>query len=114
MAEQNECTQNTSNTSNTEDRQPNPKSRTKDIQIQNHSELQTNTSPPLPCQQNTNLDRTQLSLCVSLIENGVNPEALAVSPSPLSSSTYKVVQQIPSEIRDIRSRVVRVHEREHG
>lgn len=29
--------------------------------------------------QNTNLDRTQLSLCVSLIENGVNPEALAVS-----------------------------------
>ena len=29
--------------------------------------------------QNTNLTRTQLSLCVSLIENGVNPEALAVS-----------------------------------
>lgn len=28
---------------------------------------------------NTHLDRTQLSLCVSLIENGVNPEALAVS-----------------------------------
>ncbi|KAJ4537040.1 hypothetical protein HRR86_001347 [Exophiala dermatitidis] len=28
---------------------------------------------------NTQLDRTQLSLCVSLIENGVNPEALAVS-----------------------------------
>ena len=27
---------------------------------------------------NTRLDRTQLSLCVSLIENGVNPEALAV------------------------------------
>ncbi|KAK6339077.1 hypothetical protein TWF696_009865 [Orbilia brochopaga] len=26
---------------------------------------------------NTNLDRTTLSLCVSLIENGVNPEALA-------------------------------------
>ena len=31
--------------------------------------------------QNTNLDRAQLSLCVSLIENGVNPEALAVSTS---------------------------------
>jgi mitotic-spindle organizing protein 1 len=30
--------------------------------------------------QNTHLDRTELSLCVSLIENGVNPEALAVSP----------------------------------
>lgn len=28
---------------------------------------------------NTGLDRTTLSLCVSLIENGVNPEALAVS-----------------------------------
>ncbi|CBF87647.1 mitotic-spindle organizing protein 1 [Aspergillus nidulans FGSC A4] len=27
--------------------------------------------------QNTNLDRTELSLCVSLIENGVNPDALA-------------------------------------
>ncbi|KAI5821025.1 mitotic-spindle organizing gamma-tubulin ring associated-domain-containing protein [Pyronema omphalodes] len=26
---------------------------------------------------NTGLDRTTLSLCVSLIENGVNPEALA-------------------------------------
>ncbi|KAI1622381.1 mitotic-spindle organizing gamma-tubulin ring associated-domain-containing protein [Exophiala viscosa] len=30
---------------------------------------------------NTQLDRTQLSLCVSLIENGVNPEALAVGHS---------------------------------
>ena len=29
--------------------------------------------------QNTQLDRTSLSLCVHLIENGVNPEALAVS-----------------------------------
>ncbi|EOD43580.1 Mitotic-spindle organizing protein [Neofusicoccum parvum] len=28
---------------------------------------------------NTNLNRTQLSFCVSLIENGVNPEALASS-----------------------------------
>ncbi|KAH8697030.1 mitotic-spindle organizing gamma-tubulin ring associated-domain-containing protein [Talaromyces proteolyticus] len=26
---------------------------------------------------NTHLDRTELSLCVSLIENGVNPEALS-------------------------------------
>lgn len=33
--------------------------------------------------QNTNLSRTELSLCVSLIENGVNPDALAVrEPSP--------------------------------
>jgi hypothetical protein len=28
--------------------------------------------------QNTQLDRSQLSLCISLIENGINPEALAV------------------------------------
>ena len=28
--------------------------------------------------QNTHLDRTELSLCVSLIENGVKPDALAV------------------------------------
>ncbi|KAF2428965.1 mitotic-spindle organizing protein associated with a ring of gamma-tubulin 1 [Tothia fuscella] len=28
---------------------------------------------------NTHLNRHQLSYCVSLIENGVNPEALAVS-----------------------------------
>lgn len=26
---------------------------------------------------NTHLDRSQLSLCVSLLENGINPEALA-------------------------------------
>ncbi|KAJ5212641.1 uncharacterized protein N7498_004287 [Penicillium cinerascens] len=26
---------------------------------------------------NTHLDRTELSLCVSMIENGVNPDALA-------------------------------------
>ena len=30
------------------------------------------------CTQNTHLDRQSLSYCVSLIENGVNPEALAV------------------------------------
>ena len=36
--------------------------------------------------QNTHLDRKQLSLCVSLIENGVNPEALAVCSSFKSSS----------------------------
>jgi mitotic-spindle organizing protein 1 len=35
--------------------------------------------------QNTHLDRTELSLCVSLIENGVNPDALAVRSSPYLS-----------------------------
>ena len=29
--------------------------------------------------QNSDLDRETLSVCISLIENGVNPEALAVS-----------------------------------
>jgi mitotic-spindle organizing protein 1 len=36
-------------------------------------------SPLTPIQKNTDLDRQSLSYCVSLIENGVNPEALAVS-----------------------------------
>jgi hypothetical protein len=43
--------------------------------------------------QNTDLDRQSLSYCVSLIENGVNPEALAVSlppPLPLSSRSCLV------------------------
>lgn len=35
--------------------------------------------------QNTELDRQSLSYCVSLIENGVNPEALAVRASFLLS-----------------------------
>jgi hypothetical protein len=43
--------------------------------------------------QNTDLDRQSLSYCVSLIENGVNPEALAVSlslPLPLPLHPYYV------------------------
>lgn len=36
------------------------------------------TLAPLCPNKNTKLNRTQLSFCVSLIENGVNPEALAV------------------------------------
>lgn len=43
--------------------------------------------------QNTNLDRTELSLCVSLIENGVNPDALAVrvfpNPTPAYGGAFK-------------------------
>ena len=41
--------------------------------------------------QNTQLDRQQLSYCVSLIENGANPEALAVRPPTLPSSSSAVV-----------------------
>ena len=43
--------------------------------------------------QNTQLDRSQLSLCISLIENGINPEALAVCRSlatPTSPSMLTV------------------------
>ena len=38
-----------------------------------------NVNIPLTASQNTHLNRQQLSYCVSLIENGVNPDALAVS-----------------------------------
>ncbi|KAL7412512.1 mitotic-spindle organizing gamma-tubulin ring associated-domain-containing protein, partial [Mrakia frigida] len=34
---------------------------------------------------NTGLDRTALMSCVAMIEGGANPEALAVSLSPLNS-----------------------------
>jgi len=39
--------------------------------------------------QNTHLDRQSLSYCVSLIENGVNPEALAVSTDFLPCWLYQ-------------------------
>jgi len=34
--------------------------------------------------QNADLDRQTLSICISLIENGVNPEALAVCHGTLT------------------------------
>ncbi|KAJ4524014.1 hypothetical protein HRR83_002132 [Exophiala dermatitidis] len=42
---------------------------------------------------NTQLDRTQLSLCVSLIENGVNPEALATAIKELRRETQHLQQR---------------------
>ncbi|KAK8191648.1 mitotic-spindle organizing gamma-tubulin ring associated-domain-containing protein [Phyllosticta capitalensis] len=50
---------------------------------------------------NTKLDRTQLSYCISLIENGVNPEALATVirdlrtqyPEPLDPADEEQQQQ---------------------
>ncbi|KAK0514769.1 hypothetical protein JMJ35_003386 [Cladonia borealis] len=42
---------------------------------------------------NTHLDRSTLSLCVSLIENGVNPEALATVIRQLRKEGAKVQQQ---------------------
>ncbi|KAJ5637361.1 mitotic-spindle organizing protein associated with a ring of gamma-tubulin 1 [Penicillium lividum] len=39
---------------------------------------------------NTNLTRTELSLCVSLIENGVNPDALAAVVKDLRKESATV------------------------
>ncbi|BDD55062.1 hypothetical protein MAP00_000616 [Monascus purpureus] len=38
---------------------------------------------------NTNLNRTELSLCVSLIENGVNPDALAAAIKELRKTVLR-------------------------
>ncbi|KAL4877194.1 mitotic-spindle organizing gamma-tubulin ring associated-domain-containing protein [Aspergillus karnatakaensis] len=49
---------------------------------------------------NTNLDRTELSLCVSLIENGVNPDALATVIQDLrkdAATTQRAPQNESSE-----------------
>ncbi|KAJ5353393.1 hypothetical protein N7452_002367, partial [Penicillium brevicompactum] len=48
---------------------------------------------------NTNLDRTELSLCVSLIENGVNPDALATVIKDLRKEpgASKRVSNAPAE-----------------
>ncbi|KAG2414099.1 hypothetical protein HFD88_003290 [Aspergillus terreus] len=45
---------------------------------------------------NTNLDRTELSLCVSLIENGVNPDALATVINDLRKEG-STSQEAPNE-----------------
>ncbi|KAH8425728.1 mitotic-spindle organizing protein 1 [Aspergillus melleus] len=47
---------------------------------------------------NTHLDRTELSLCVSLIENGVNPDALATVIKDLrkeATAAYPNDQSLP-------------------
>ncbi|OTA37274.1 hypothetical protein BTJ68_02692 [Hortaea werneckii EXF-2000] len=52
---------------------------------------------------NTHLDRQSLSYCVSLIENGVNPEALAVRSRwalryiPLLTSKQKVIKDLRAQ-----------------
>ncbi|KKK15917.1 hypothetical protein ARAM_006156 [Aspergillus rambellii] len=47
--------------------------------------------------QNTNLDRTELSLCVSLIENGVNPDALATVIKDLRKEAVVASRGLPNE-----------------
>ncbi|KAL0637088.1 hypothetical protein Q9L58_003911 [Maublancomyces gigas] len=44
---------------------------------------------------NTHLDRRALSLCVSLVENGVNPEALAVVIKELRREAENLQQDGP-------------------
>ncbi|KAI9376837.1 mitotic-spindle organizing gamma-tubulin ring associated-domain-containing protein [Aspergillus egyptiacus] len=46
---------------------------------------------------NTNLDRTELSLCVSLIENGVNPDALANVIKDLRKEAVMTSRTLPNE-----------------
>ncbi|KAL2830692.1 mitotic-spindle organizing gamma-tubulin ring associated-domain-containing protein [Aspergillus pseudoustus] len=46
---------------------------------------------------NTNLDRTELSLCVSLIENGVNPDALANVIKDLRKEAAITSRALPDE-----------------
>ncbi|KAL2794251.1 mitotic-spindle organizing gamma-tubulin ring associated-domain-containing protein [Aspergillus keveii] len=46
---------------------------------------------------NTNLDRTELSLCVSLIENGVNPDALANVIKDLRKEAAIISRTLPNE-----------------
>ncbi|CEN62120.1 mitotic-spindle organizing gamma-tubulin ring associated-domain-containing protein [Aspergillus granulosus] len=46
---------------------------------------------------NTNLDRTELSLCVSLIENGVNPDALANVIKDLRKEAAVTSRTLPNE-----------------
>ncbi|EDN04097.1 predicted protein [Histoplasma mississippiense (nom. inval.)] len=54
---------------------------------------------------NTHLDRTELSLCVSLIENGVNPEALAAvikecaERRDCNNNDYSMLHQTPPPLR---------------
>ena len=65
--------------------------------------------------QNTHLDRTTLSICVSLIENGVNPEALAVSvqkPGFSHKSDMWRAQVVIQEIRKNGGKVLNERERD--
>jgi mitotic-spindle organizing protein 1 len=56
--------------------------------------------------KNTQLDRTQLSLCVSLVENGVNPEALAVRqrgtvPEHVLTMDQNAIKELRRETQDL-------------
>ncbi|PVH95678.1 hypothetical protein DM02DRAFT_731683 [Periconia macrospinosa] len=66
---------------------------------------------------NTHLDRQQLSYCVSLIENGANPEALALAKLAIklaycTAETPREEQysrEIPHEITPTRTVVTHAH-----
>jgi mitotic-spindle organizing protein 1 len=55
-------------------------------------------SAPSKHAQNTHLNRQQLSYCVSLIENGVNPEALAVRVPFIASSPVRNINHDPQNV----------------
>jgi mitotic-spindle organizing protein 1 len=60
--------------------------------------------PPI---QNCHLDRREISICTSLIERGVNPEALAVSlsrvlPSLLSGTHIAHFDPLQTTIKELR------------
>ncbi|KAK1639396.1 mitotic-spindle organizing gamma-tubulin ring associated-domain-containing protein [Colletotrichum phormii] len=48
---------------------------------------------------NCHLDRRTLSICISMIENGVNPEALATVVKELRKESQEVDAQIASRRR---------------
>ncbi|RKF55237.1 Mitotic-spindle organizing protein 1 [Golovinomyces cichoracearum] len=53
---------------------------------------------------NVDLDRQTLSICISLIENGVNPEALAVSKSCHRICCSLVTNQTDTRVYSLWSR----------
>jgi mitotic-spindle organizing protein 1 len=62
--------------------------------------------------QNADLDRQTLSICISLIENGVNPEALSVCFSPCSAVGLQLIlaQSVVKELKREADETIKAHE----
>lgn len=62
--------------------------------------------------KNADLDRSTLSVCISLIENGVNPEALAVSTVRLAGTVERAdagqiaVRELQKDAKEVREQIV--------
>lgn len=81
--------------------------------------------------QNCHIDRKTLSICISLIERGVNPEALAVRLSPVLSrplqgqhpwafpadrpnaNGYSALQQVVKDLRQEAELIEQEYEQEY-